>query len=37
MEQNIRFGFTVIGIYLLNPRAMDSKIGPSNIYIAVNK
>jgi hypothetical protein len=36
-KQNIRFGFRVIGICLLNPRAMDSKTGPSNIYIVVNK
>jgi hypothetical protein len=32
MEQNIKFGFRVIGIYLLNPRGMDSKTEPSNIY-----
>ncbi len=37
MEQNIRFGFRVIGIYPLNPRAMDNKTGPSNIYIVVSK
>jgi hypothetical protein len=34
-EQNIRFGFRVIGIYPLNPRAMDNKTEPSNIYTMV--
>jgi hypothetical protein len=32
MEQNIRFGFRVTNIYPLNPRAMDNKTEPSNIY-----
>ncbi len=35
MEQNIKFGFRVIGIYPLNLRAMDNKIEPSNIYTMV--
>jgi hypothetical protein len=35
MKQNIRFGFKVINIYLLNPKAMDNKIGPSNIYTTI--
>jgi hypothetical protein len=34
-EQNIKFGFKVIGIYPLNLRAMDNKIEPSNIYTMV--
>jgi hypothetical protein len=34
-EQNIRFGFRVTCIYPLNPRAMDNKIKPSNIYTMV--
>ncbi len=35
MQQNIRFGFKVTRIYLLNPRAMDKKTKPSNIYTMV--
>jgi hypothetical protein len=35
MEQNIRFGFRVTCIYFLNPRAMDNKIEPSNIFTMV--
>jgi len=34
-EQNIRFGFRVTCIYPLNPRAMDNKIEPSNIFTMV--
>jgi len=34
-EQNIKFGFRVIGIYPLNLRAMDNNIEPSNIYTMV--
>jgi hypothetical protein len=34
-EQNIKFGFRVIGIYPLNLSAMDNKIEPSNIYTMV--
>jgi hypothetical protein len=35
IEQNIRSKFNVIGIYHLNPKAMDNKIGPFNIYTVV--
>jgi hypothetical protein len=34
-EQNIRFGFKVICIYFLNPKAMDNKLEPSNIFTMV--
>jgi hypothetical protein len=34
-KQNIRFGFRVISIYLINLKAMDSKTRPSNIYITI--
>jgi hypothetical protein len=36
-KQNIRSRFRVIGIYPLNPRAMDNKTGFSNIYITISK
>jgi hypothetical protein len=34
-EQKIRSGFRVTSIYFLNPKAMDNKIRPSNIYTMV--
>jgi hypothetical protein len=34
-KQNIRFGFKVIGIYPLSPRAMDNEIKLSSIYTMV--
>ncbi len=36
MKQNVRFGFKVINIYLINPRTMDSKTEPSNIYTTIS-
>ncbi len=35
-KKNIKVGFKVIGIWYFNPKAMDNKTQPSEIYITIN-
>ncbi len=36
LQKNIILGFKSIGIWPLNPKAMDEKTSPNNLYTLVN-